>query len=199
VRPNRASVVSVVIVTLALPLGGCDVGEKDEPPPAPVEKADPLPKLPDRWSRHSNPKLGFAIGVPPQWSASDRRRSSLFRSPNRLVAVSVSADRSEGGLAVPIDEFADRVTKALPDLRGLKAKRPRPFRARYDAVAVTATAKSKKGGVPQRLLVVVERREPFATYTVVVAANAKQGSGAHRDEVLRMVRSLRGRPARPGR
>ena len=43
------------------------------------------------------------------------------------------------------------------------------------------------------LLVVVARREPFATYTAVVAANAKHGASAHRDEVLRMLRSLRGR------
>jgi hypothetical protein len=184
----------MLTLVLAVALAGCDVGEKDEPPPAPVEKADPLPKLPDGWSRHANRKLGFAIGVPPHWSVNDRRRSSLFRSADRLVAVSVSADRTEGGLAVPIDEFAERVTKALPDLRDLKAMRPRAFRARYDAAAVTATAKSK-GGVPQRLLVVVERREPFATYTAVVAANAKQGAGAHRDEVLRMLRSLRGRRA----
>jgi hypothetical protein len=68
------------------------VGEKDEPSPPAVETADPLPKLPQRWSRHANPELGFAI----------------------------------------------------------------------------------------------------ATYTAVVAANAKQGASAHRDEVLR---SLRGRRA----
>jgi len=179
---------------LALLLDGCDVGEKDEPAAQPREKADPLPQLPKRWSRHVNRKLGFAIGVPPRWSADDRRRSSLFRSPDRLVAVSVSADRTEGGQSVPIEEFARRVTRALPELKRVRAERPRPFRARYDAAAVTATARSH-GGVPQRLLVVVQRREPFVTFTAVVAANAKQGALAHRDEVLRMLRSLRGRRA----
>jgi hypothetical protein len=192
VRSTRGSIAALLVLMFALLLAGCDVGEKDEPSPPPVETADPLPKLPKRWGRHANPELGFAIGVPPRWSADDRRRSSLFRSPDRLVAVSVSADRSEGGLAVPIEEFALRVTKALPDLKRLRAERPRPFRARYDAAAVTATARSP-AGVPQRLLLVVERREPFATYTAVVAANARQGAGAHRDEVLRMLRSLRGR------
>ena len=49
----------------ALLLAGCDVGEKDEPSPPAVETADPLPKPPQRWSRHANPELGFAIGVPP--------------------------------------------------------------------------------------------------------------------------------------
>jgi hypothetical protein len=183
----------LVSVTGALLLAGCDLGEKDEPPPAPVEAADPPPKLPRSWSRHVDRKLGFAIGLPPHWSAKDRRRSSLLRSPDRLVAVSVSADRTEGGLAVPVEEFAERVAKALPDLKQLKADRARPFRARYDAAAVTAKAKAKSG-VPQRLLVVVERRDDFATYTAVVAANAKHGGHAHRDEVLRMLRSLRGRP-----
>jgi hypothetical protein len=194
VRPARASLVAVLISVLALLLAGCDVAERDEPAPAPRETADPLPKLPKRWSRHVNRRLGFAIGVPPRWSAGDRRRSSLFRSPDRLVAVSVSADRTEGGLSLPIEEFARRVTKALPDLKRLRAERPRPFRARYDAAAVTATARLH-GGLRQRLLVVVQRREPFVTFTAVVAANAKQGARAHRDEVVRMLRSLRGRRA----
>ena len=149
-RLTPGSIAALLMLVPAL-LAGCDVGEKDEPLPPAVETADPLPKLPQRWSRHANPELGFVIGVPPGWSADDRRRSSLFRSPDRLVAVSVSADRTEGGLSLPIEEFAERVTKALPDLKRLRAERPRPFRARYDAAAVTATARSR-GGVPQRLL-----------------------------------------------
>jgi hypothetical protein len=185
----------VPLLAAALLLGGCDAGEKDEPAPRPVETADPLPKLPREWRPHANRRAGFAIGVPPRWSVRDRRRSSLFRSPDRLVAVSVSVDRSEGGLALPVDEFAARVADALPDLKRLEVDKPRPFHARYEAAGVSATGTAAKGDVRQKLLVVVERREGFATYTVVVARNAKRGAKEYRDELRRMLRSLRGRPA----
>jgi hypothetical protein len=188
--------VLVPLLAAALLLAGCDAGEKDEPAPQPVETADPLPKLPREWKRHGNPRAGFAIGVPPHWSVRDRRRSSLLRSPDRLVAVSVSAGRTEGWLGVPVDDFAARVADALPNLRRLDVDKPRPFRARYEAASVSATGRSAKGDVPQRLQVVVERREGFATYTVVVARNANRGGKEHRDEVRRMLRSLRGRPPR---
>jgi hypothetical protein len=51
-----------------------------------------------------------------------------------------------------------------------------------------------KGGIPQRVLVVVERHPGLATYTAVVATNAKRAAGSRRDEIRRMLRSLRGRP-----
>jgi hypothetical protein len=178
---------------LALAFGALGCGEREEPEPRPVETADPLPELPAKWSRHVNRRAGFAIGLPPRWSARDRRRSSLLRSPDRLAAVTVSADRTEGGLALPLGEFATRVADALRGFRRLRTERPRPFRARYDAVAVTGRGDAK-GGVPQRVLVVVERRAGLATYTAVVATNAKRAAGRHRDEIRRMLRSLRGRP-----
>jgi hypothetical protein len=184
----------VLAIALAALVGGC--GEKAEPPPPPVETADPLPKLPREWKRHVNSRAGFVIGVPRQWSARDRRSSSLLRSPDRLVAVSVSADRGEGAQALPVERFATRVADALSGFERLKADRPRPFRARYDAAAVRATGRTRKGDVPQRLLVVVERRAGFATYTVLVAENASLGTKRHRDEIRRILRSLRGRPPR---
>jgi hypothetical protein len=180
---------------MALLASGC--GEDGaESPTRPRETADPLPKLPREWKRHVNRKGGFAIGVPPGWSAKDRGRDSLFRSGDRLVAVSVSADRGAGALALPVDEFAERVADALPRLKRLRAQRARPFKARYEASAVPATARAAGSGVPQRLLVVVQRREGLATYTVLVARNAKRGGRAHRDEIHRMLRSLRGRPTK---
>jgi hypothetical protein len=179
----------------ALIFVGCD-GDDDEAPARPPETADPLPNLPRHWKREVNREAGFAIGVPPRWSSRDRRRDSLFRSPDRLVAVSVSGDNREEALAVPVDEFAARVTEALPKLRRLEAGTPRPFRARYEAAAVSATGRAAGDGVPQRLLVVVARREGLATYTVVAARDAQRGAQAHRDQVRRMLRSLRGRPFR---
>jgi hypothetical protein len=191
---RRAPALTALAIALAAIVAAC--GEKEEPPPPPVESADPLPKLPREWKRHVNGRAGFVIGVPRQWSARDRRSSSLLRSPDRLVAVSVSADRGEGALVLPVERFAARVADALSGFKRLRADRPRPFRARYEAAAVRATGRTKEGDVPQRLLVVVERREGIATYTVLVAENANAGTKRHRAEIRRMLRSLRGRPPR---
>lgn len=193
---RRAACAASAALALSLvAFTGCGEREEPEPPPRPAETADPLPELPRKWARHVNPRAGFAIARPPGWSARDRRRSSLMRSPDRLAAVTISADRSEGGLALPLNEFATRVADALRGFRRLKTEPPRPFRARYDAVAVAGRGQAK-GGVPQRVLVVVERRAGLATYTAVVATNAKRAAGRHRDEIRRMLRSLRGRPVR---
>jgi hypothetical protein len=196
---RRVACAACAALAFAPALSGC--GERDEPEPAatPVETSDPLPDLPRRWSRHVNSRAGFAVGLPPGWSARDRRRSSLLRSPDRLAAVTISADRTSSGLALPLDEFATRVADALKGFRRLKTESPRPFDARYDAVAVAGTGEAK-GGLRQRLLVVVERRAGLATYTAVVATNAKRAAGRHRDEIRRILRSVRGRPVkRPGR
>jgi hypothetical protein len=191
-----AGAIGVAAIAAALLAGGCGDDGGAEPPTPPKETADPLPKLPRGWKPHVNRRGGFAIGVPRGWSARNRGRDSLFRSGDRLVAVSVSADRGEGALALPVDEFAERVADALPKLNRLRAQRPRPFQARYEAVAVAAKGKAAGSGLPQRLLVVVQRREGLATYTVLVARNAKRAGRPHRDEVRRMLRSLRGRPSR---
>ena len=184
-------------LALAPAVAGCGEREEPEPPPRPPETVERLGDLPRKWSRHVNDRAGFAIGLPPGWDARDRRRSSLLRSPDHLAAVTITADRSAGGLALPLNEFATRVTEALRGFRRLETGRPRPFRARYDAVAVAGRG-AAKGGVPQRVLVVVERRAGLATYTAVVATNAKRAAGRHRDEIRRMLRSVRGRPAESG-
>lgn len=187
---------AICVTAIAALLGGACGDDGGQPPTQPRETADPLPKLPREWKRHVNRRGGFAIGVPSGWSARNRGRDSLFRSGDRLVAVSVSADRGEGALALPVDEFAERVADALPKLKRLRAQRARPFQARYEAVAVAAKGKAAGSGVPQRMLVVVQRREGLATYTVLVARNAKRAGRPHRDEVRRMLRSLSGRPSR---
>jgi hypothetical protein len=112
---RRVACAACAALAFAPALSGC--GERDEPEPAatPVETSDPVPELPRKWSRHVNSRAGFAVGLPPGWSARDRRAG-------------------------------------------------------------------------------------LATYTAVVATNAKRAAGRHRDEIRRILRSVRGRPVkRPGR
>ena len=92
---------------------GCGGEEEPQPAEEPRETVDPLPKLRQGWKPYVNHRIGFAMGVAPGWSARETGTSTLLRSPDRLVAVSVSADRTDAALAVPLDEFAADAAAAL--------------------------------------------------------------------------------------
>jgi hypothetical protein len=166
----------------------------DETAPAerPREKADELPKLPEGWKPYVDRRLGLGIGRAPGWLARTRGRSVLLRSPDRLVAISISADRTVEAVEFPLNDFVVDAAEALPGYRRLKVARPRPFAAKYPARSVRATG--IEDGVRQRMLFVALRRKGVVTYPVLVARNDEKRSGYYYDEGLRMVRTLRGRP-----
>jgi hypothetical protein len=193
------------MVAAGLLMAGCG-GDGGDSAPARPETVQPLPKLPGGWRHYVNRRAGFAIGLPPGWKASIVKPSSLLRSPDHLVAVSISADRTEEALATPLERYALDTRNALDDLRpsgeaplyeNVNGGHPRDFKARYDAVAVPARGRAAKGGLPQRLLLVVIRRDSLATYPILVAANARRGS-PFRGQVPGMLRTLRGRPVGAG-
>lgn len=177
-----------------------DLAPADPPP----EDADPLPDLPGDWRREINEGAGFAIGLPPGWSArpSPAGQGSVLTSPDRLVVLSISADRTSGALGLPLGQFARRTAEALGTevagaqrFRRLSVGRPAPFAHRYDAVAVRALGTPGGSEVRERLLVAVIRREGHAVYVAIVRANASQPSQyADRATVKQVLRSLRGRP-----
>jgi hypothetical protein len=191
----------------ALALAGCG-GSKDdvasestaaasEPAPARTETVDAPASLPASWTREVNRRGGFSFGVPRGWKAERRGPVSLVRSFDRLVAISIAADRSAGGLELAPGSYARRAAAALRGYRGApEVGRPRGFaHPRYDASQVRGEA-TARGGVDQRIAAVVLRRRGLATFTAVIAANAKRVSGADRRLAAQLVRSLRGRPAR---
>jgi hypothetical protein len=140
--------------------------------------------------------------VPRGWKTSLVKSSSLLRSPDHLVAVSISADRTEEARSTPLRRYALDTADALDDLRpngepplyeDVKTRHPREPGGHYETVTVPARARATKGGLPQRLLLVALRRDHIVTYPVLVAANARRGS-PFRVQVPRMLRTLRGRP-----
>ena len=168
------------------------------------EDADPLPRLPTGWGREVNGEAGFAIGVPPGWTArpSPQGQGSVIVSPDELAVISITADRTSGALELPLGEFARRTAAALGSevagagrFRGLEVERPWRFDHAYDAVAVRARG-TPRGGEPERVLVVVVRRASYASYVAVARQNAVEDSQyADRETVERAIGSLRGRPA----
>lgn len=183
---------------LAAGAAGCGADGDTAAVTTPVEAADPLPELPGGWSEHHNEDAGFAIGVPPGWRARDRGIGTELRSPERLAAVSVAADRTGEVLSVPLEQLATAtISSEIPGLRDVEPGEPHPFRHRYNAVALTARGVAEPKGVRERLLLLIVRRDELATFTVLAAHNAEEHPRFYEDEIERMIRSLRGRPIGP--
>lgn len=71
-------------------------------------------------------------------------------SPDRLVAVSISADRTTEAIEFPLDDYTVEATEALTGFKDFEVGKARPFKAHYEAEAVEATG-TAKGRVRQRL------------------------------------------------
>ena len=175
----------------------------EEPAPETVDKPA---KLPDGWTTSVNKNGGFSIGLPPGWSsrATEGGQGSIVTAPDDLITLTITADRTSGALALPLDEFATRTAEALgSDVVGddrfddLFVTKSAPFKLGhgYEAAAVRASGRSARTGVKEMIFVVVVRRPDQAAYVVISRENAQQQSKvASRDDVKEIIRSLRGRP-----
>lgn len=181
---------------------GC--GEKQEPErttPVPVaaETTDPLPKLPKSWRPYVDAAAGFAIGLPRGWKANSTSAGATIRSFDELVVLTISPDRSPDGLTVPVDEYAERAARALPGYRNeIEPSQPRAFGRNYEAVELSATATASTTGVQQDISVIVLRRDGVATFTIVIAANAKPQAQESRELAEQVAATLRTRAPSAG-
>jgi hypothetical protein len=189
---------------VASALAGCGGGrdqptpEPAPPPPSPRETVDRLPTLPEGWKRELNRAGGFAFGVPPGWEVEGRGRGSLVRSFDRLVALSIVADRGPEALEVEVRDSARRAAAALRGYRQPpRVQTVLPFEHRYEGAEARALA-TARAGVDQRVSVIVLRRDRVTTLTTVLAANAEREAGPSRRLALRVVETLRTRPPRAG-
>jgi hypothetical protein len=220
-RKPRLLAVIVLLVAVAALAVGC--GSKEEPSTTagstetdtttsttpedggPAEETiDPPAKIPDDWQRITNRQAGFSVGIPPGWSESGTPggQGSVITSPDELITLTITADRTRGALELPLDEFATRTAEALGSdvvgkdrFRDLFVTAAAPFKAGYEASAVRASGRSARTDVEELILVVVARREDIASYVIVSRENAEKKSDvASRDDVKEIIRSLRGRP-----
>lgn len=195
-RP-RKTLLRAVVTLLAAGVAGCGGPGATSAPPLRPEVPQALPKLPSGWHGRRDRTIGYAIGIPPGWRLEQSRNSTLIRSPDHLVAVSLSVDRNADALELPLGEFAARALTALPGFEAqLEPGKPRPFGGTpLDAAASVATGTTRSSGIEERVTLVVLRREGIVNYTVAIAENAKRGRSARdRALALRMVRTLRDQP-----
>jgi hypothetical protein len=175
-------------------LGACGGSEE---PPATVsqERPDRRAPLPPGWRLVVNPRAGFTLGLPPGWTAEGARGSTLVRSGDRLLAVSIGADRSSDGRNLPPATYARRTATQLPGYRGLRVGRPRALRgARYPAAEVSATGTFARTRVRQAIRVVAMRRNRQVTYSLLVFRTARAPESLYRAAIAGMIRTFRARP-----
>jgi hypothetical protein len=191
-----------VLAALAVAMAGCDDDSDDSetttttttPAPRPKETFQKVPELPPGWKVHANRRGGFALGVPPGWEAGNRGTATRVRSFDRLVAVSITPDRTAEGLAIGIEDFASQTVGALRGFeQELDPGPSRRFKHAYKAAEVRAAGKAKTG-VREQIRVFVLRRDEIVTLTAVMAVNAKPSARPSERLAERMLRTLRGRP-----
>ena len=176
-------------------LAGC--GGSDEPrvlPPDPTAEQSDRPVEPPRgWRTVANSTAGFTIAVPREWRARTRRGATLLRSPDRLMAVSLAADRSEAGREVAAGEYARRTLAAVPGFQ----PRLRPRRAPgvegspYPNGAAVAAGTLRRTRVAQQVSAFVFQRRGRVSHVAIAFRSADRRSRPHTRTLVRMLRTLR--------
>lgn len=171
---------------------GC--GEEDEPgaPDPATERSDRPAEPPPGWRTFANGRAGFTLSVPNGWPARTRKSATLIRSSDRLLAITVAADRSESGRTTRPREYARRTFRALPGFKRLRAKPARRVRgspypnARVDGTGTLANRRQR-----QHITVAAFRRPDRVTYTVVAFAAPVGRAPAHAGALRQLLASLR--------
>jgi hypothetical protein len=184
-------------VPLALVIAGC--GSTPTPPNTPKETFQRPPKLPQGWTRRIDYSTGYSVGLPPGWSVVRASGgATVIQSPDKLVVVSISADRSSG-LDSPLDQLARDTLAALGGYQG--ALQPgatgQVSGTPLDSATISSSGVSKHGSVRQTVDLAVLRRPRFVDYTVVIAANAAKTPASEREEAKAMLGTLRDVPPGP--
>jgi len=194
---RKLVVVGTLAAASAVAVAGCGgSGAPSEPTQAttPPERNDRVGRIPAGWTRLVNRRAGFSVGIPPGWKARGARGATLVRSGDRLLAVSITADRSPDGRDLRPTNYVQRLVDALPGYRRLKVGRPVPVRrARYPGASLTATGTFRRTRVRQTIRAVALRRRGQVTYALLFFRTARSRGALYRPAINGMIRTFRGR------
>lgn len=186
-----------LLAGIALLAAGC--GGDEEPVPSPVperqeETSEKLPKLPRGFEPYANQTAGIVFGRPPGWDVAEKGVLTVICSPDELVVLSVSADRTDQALAGEPAKAAGATAEILAGYRKpLKPSKAKPFRHHYDAASVRASGVSEDG-VKQDVEVIVLEREGATVVTAVLASNASKTPKDELKQADEALASLRTKP-----
>lgn len=183
-----------ILAALALALAaGCG----DDAKPV-TEHADAPAKPPHGWKTIRNRAAGFTLSIPRNWTARVKSAATLIRSKDRLLVITVAADRGADGRELAATEYARRTIDALPDFEGsVLPVTHRVHRSPYRNSRVDGAGTLKSSKRPQRIVVVAYRRPERVTYALIAFYNPKLPASFYEPTLRRVLRSLRGQPPSP--
>ncbi len=189
-RPLRRTLPVLAALLLAAGCGGGD----SKPP---EEHADHPAKPPHGWKTVRNRTAGFTLSVPRNWTAKVKEAATLIRSKDKLLVLTVAADRGEAGRTLTATEYARQTLEALPEFEGseLPGSR-RVHRSPYKSARVDGAGSFKNSKRPQRIAVVAYRRPGQVTYALVAFFNPKLPAAYYEPSLRRVLRSFRAQPPR---
>lgn len=196
---NLAAVRAIAILACALiagfSAGGCGSEEKTEGSPDPAgEPVDAAAKPPSGWRTISNRSAGFTLSVPRSWTVRTRGTATLVRSTDRLIVVTVAADRSRAGRGTPPADYARQAFDALPGFHRLEARRSGDVpHSPYETARIDGSGRLQARKQDQRVVVATYTRPKRVTYTAVAFAADIGGGIPHGRELDTLLASLRGR------
>ncbi len=187
---------TAALLALALLGSGCGDDEEKAKGKSPPERADAPAKPPPGWRTVRNARAGFTFAIPTRWAASSRRGRTTTRSDDRLVAVSISADRTARGRGLSPAQYARRTIRSVPNFAGTVGKRVSHVPgSRYDSAVLTATGTVSPSNLSQRISVVIFQRPGRVSYGVLVFRNAGVKPRFNDRTIDRMLRTFRAQPA----
>ena len=155
-------------------------------------------KPPPGWRTVGNPVAGFTIAAPRTWPADTTRRATLVRSDDRLVSITVAADRSAAGGELSPGQYARRTLESLPGFAGRLRRRVGRVRGSpYRSAVVEGTGTVNTTSRPQRISVAAFRDSGKATYTAIIFRNARVKPRFNDRTIARVLRTFRGQAPRP--
>lgn len=181
----------VAVAAAALIAAGCG----DDGPEKRNERADPAAKPPRNWKTARNREAGFTLSIPRSWTAKVKEQATLIRSKDKLVVLTVAADRGPEGRELTATAYAKRTLESLPEFEG--SELPSASRVRgspYKSARVDGVGSLKTSRRPQRIAVVAYRRPRKVIYALVAFFNPKVPAAFYEATFRRILRSFRAQP-----
>jgi hypothetical protein len=159
------------------------------------ERADRPVKPPAGWRTVTNGPAGFTIAAPTTWTARTKQDATLIRSEDRLVVITIAADRSRAGRDTAAAEYARAALQQLPGFEGSVSPRRQTIKGSpYQTARVDGGGSVQTSERPQRITVVAYHRPDQVTYAAVVFRNAGVRPRFNDPIINRILPTFRARP-----
>jgi hypothetical protein len=183
----------ILLAVALLALTGCGGGDskkKSDVPNPKDEPTDAAAKPPAGWHTVKNKIAGFTVSAPDSWADAPTKAATAIRSDDKLVVVSIAADRSPKGANTSAKNYATETLKATTSAK-TDGKVHTIKGSPYDNAYIVATGKIPGQKIPQTVTTVIYHRKGHVTYGMLIFANAKVKPHFNDKKLAEMMRSFR--------